>query len=715
MTAKTRNGGWLPNFRRAMGHLGPHRRPLVIGLIAAVGVSVFYTFTVTSVIPVLKIIFAEHESLVQWMQRSETQRRLGVVLGADLPDDPAGLVISNPRDTSPNTKVLPSGARITGLSGEPLSSWAVSAAVARASGEAFPTAQVRYPDGSTQTVTLHLEPNRWWWNLAESAAAWLPTGQAGDTRFRTLVVVMVAMVVIALLGGICRFVNDGLVATAVLRAMHDLRTRLAEHTLRLPMDWHSTHPAGDTLARFATDIDKVRVGMTTLFGKVIREPLKAVGLLFIALLLDWRMLVVGVVGLPIGALAIRAFGKMVKRAQRSESESWGRLLDHLGERLGGIRVVKAANMQHAESERFAGEDLRLTRAQTHIELVDAASNPVLETLAVLAVSGFIIYGGYRVIYGELDPSALFGAVICLGGIFDPLRKLGNVNNRLQSAEASAQRLFDLLDLPVEAAERDATAGELKPFENNIEFRGITYAYPSNPARPVLRDVTLRVERGQVVALVGPNGSGKTTLVSLLMRFFEPTAGEIRIDGQPIAGVSLASLRKQIGLVTQEAIVFSGTVRENIAYGCDGVATSALEAAARVARVEEFVREMQVEHDGQATLGYDAWVSGRTLSGGQRQRIVLARAVLRDPPILVLDEATSQVDAESERKIQDALEELMKDRTTFIIAHRFSTIARADLTVVLNEGRVIGIGQHEALLRTCPFYETLVKTQFANGV
>jgi ABC-type multidrug transport system fused ATPase/permease subunit len=231
---------------------------------------------------------------------------------------------------------------------------------------------------------------------------------------------------------------------------------------------------------------------------------------------------------------------------------------------------------------------------------------------------------------------------------------------------------------------------------------------------VLQDINLTVSKGECVALVGANGSGKTTLVSLLMRFFEPTSGQIFIDGRDIAEFSLYSLRRQIGLVTQDAVIFTGTLRENLSYGTANVSEERLLAAARLAHVDEFARNLRIEDDGRITTGYDAHISARTLSGGQRQRIALARAVLPDPPILILDEATSQVDSESERRIQEALDDVTRGRTTFIIAHRFSTIARANRIVVLNEGRIIGCGTHDELLQSCPFYVSLCQTQFTHG-
>ena len=710
-----RSERWSPNFRRVVRYLRPHRRPLVIGLVAAVGVSIFYTFSVSSIVPVLKIIFAEHESLVDWLYRVETERRLGITLPADVPDDPHGLVIAAVRDSSPSAGTLHPGDRIVSIAGEPGSSYQLAERVASYAGVQLADVPVADGDGRIRQVNLQLRDHRGWWDIARSTAQHLPAGRTPRDRFNMLLVVMTAVVVISLLGGVCRFINEGLIAAAVQRTMHDVRTTLAEHTLRLPLQWHSRQAAGDTLSRFATDISKVEVGLSTVFGKVAREPLKALGVLALTILLDWRMLVIALVCLPIGMVVIRTFGRLVKLAQRRASESWGRLLDHLAERLAGIRVVKAYNMEQAEGRRFATEDRELTHAQTRIEYVDAASNPVLEMLASLAISAFILYGGSRVFNQQLEPHMLFGAVICLGGIFDPLRKLSNVNNRLQAAEASARRLFEVMDIPREEPARPtADLAELLPFRDALEFRDVAFAYPSDPERLVLHGVNLRVQKGQVVALVGANGSGKTTLISLLLRFFEPTRGQLLIDGQDIAGVTLRSLRDQIGLVTQEAVIFSDTVRANIVYGANGVADENVHRAARLAHVDEFIRTLHVEHEGAVTTGYEARINARTLSGGQRQRIVLARAILRDPPILILDEATSQVDSESEQRIQEALEDVTRDRTTFIIAHRFSTIARADLIVVLDAGRIVGLGCHEELLNTCPFYGTLVKTQFAHG-
>jgi subfamily B ATP-binding cassette protein MsbA len=704
---------WWPHFRRACSGLWQHRRPLIAGLLMAVVVSVFYTTSVSSVIPLLKVIFAREETLVDWMHRVEVQRRLDVVLGADLPNDPGGLLLPHVRPESRSADVLSPGDRIVAIDGQGATAYDIMRIVAQHRGKTLPAVTVENEDGVRRTVELKLRKYHWWSSFMERAVRILPAGRDSASRFNTLLIVMVGLVVVSTLGALARFINECFIAVAVQQTMHDLRTHLADHVLRLPLEWHTQQPPGDTLGRFATDIGKVEVGMSTLFGKTIQEPLKAVGIITLTFMIDWRMLVVALLGLPIGAMVIRALGRAVKRAQKRASRSWGRLLDHLGERLAGIRIVKAYGMEAAESRRFEDEGRTLTRAQSQIEIVDAGTKPALETLALIAVAAFVLYGGSRVFQGDLEPNLFFAAVVCMGGLFDPVRKMGNVNNRLQQADASAKRIFELLDLPEEAPKSLRSGSvRLDGFHDAIEFQDVTFAYPGKPDVPVLQNVTFTVQKGQVVAVVGPNGSGKTTLLSLLMRFYDPQSGRIRIDGRDIRELDLDSLRSQIGLVTQDAVVFSDTVRANVAYGANGVTDAQIVRAARLAHIDDFLQELHGDVNGTEVRGYDTPITARSLSGGQRQRIALARAILRDPPILILDEATSQIDTESERKIQEAIEDVTRGRTTFIIAHRFSTIARADLIVVLNEGRLVDVGRHEDLINSSQFYETLCRTQFA---
>jgi len=712
MASSTKNKNGLPNFRQSLKYLRPHRAPLILGLVAAIGVSAFYTFSISSVVPLLKIVFADNETLVDWLHRSETQHRLGIVLAADLPEDPAGLVVTHISADSPNGDILQDGDRIEGLLDDKPGSYALMRLLAAHPNESAQAAVFRPSDNTTQAIELRLQPYRWWTGMLCRAAAVFPSGKDADSRLRTLGIVMASLVLITVMGGLCRLANEGLIALSVQRALHDLRSELAEHVLRLPMHWHGVQPPGDILGRFATDINKLEVGLTTLFGRAIREPMKVIGALTLTALFDWRLLIAAVLGLPIGLIVMGFFGKMVKRSQKRASETWGRLLDHLGEKIAGIRVVKAYGMQKREGARFDAEGRILTRAQTHIEIVDAVTKPALEVLAITAVSGFVMYGAVRVFNQELEPTMFFAALVCLAGVFDPVRKLGKVNNRLQAAEASARRLFELKDVRPEESSTHASTDELPPFANTIEFRNVSFAYPAHSEKLVVSNFCLTVKKGRTVALVGPNGSGKTTLISLLLRFYEPDEGSILFDGRPVAKYSLDSLRRRIGLVTQEAVVFAGAVRENIAYGAeDEIDDARVRRAAELAHVDDFIQTLSVKHEGIVTRGYDAFVSGRTLSGGQRQRLALARAIYRDPPILILDEATSQVDSESERKIQEAVEDVSRDRTTFIIAHRYSTIAHADVTVVLNEGRLVSYGKHAELIETCSFYKKLCRTQF----
>ncbi|MBU0617057.1 MAG: ABC transporter ATP-binding protein/permease, partial [Planctomycetes bacterium] len=553
MSREVRLTSWLPSFRRVLTYVRGHLRPLILGLVAAIGVSVFYTFSISSVVPLLKVVFADHETLADWLHRVETQRRLDIVIAADLPDDPDGLVITRVRPESLSSGVLADGDRIVAIGDESPGSYALMRVVAEHSEESVRAVIVSGVDAERRETELHVHPYHWWSGALCRIASLLPSGKDADSRLRTLAIVMGGLVLITLLGGLCRLANEGLIATSVQRSLHDLRSELAEHVLRLPMQWHGAQPPGDTLGRFATDINKVEVGMTTLFGRAVREPMKAAGVLALTVLIDWRLLIVALVGLPIGLLVMGAFGRTVKRSQKRASESWGRLLDHLGERIAGIREVKAYGMQAAEGRRFEREGRTLTRAQTHIELVDATTKPALEVLAMLAVSAFVVYGATRVFSQQLEPHLFFAAIVCLGGVFDPVRKLGKVNNRLQAAEASARRLLELMDVRIEEpAAPGARLPDLPPLSDAIEFHGISFAYPSHAEKLVLDGIELRVQKGQVVALVGPNGSGKTTLMSLLLRFYEPMRGRILIDGHDIAEVSLESLRSQIGLVTQEA-------------------------------------------------------------------------------------------------------------------------------------------------------------------
>jgi ABC-type multidrug transport system fused ATPase/permease subunit len=371
-----------------------------------------------------------------------------------------------------------------------------------------------------------------------------------------------------------------------------------------------------------------------------------------------------------------------------------------------MRVVKGYTREHYERQHLFRIDRRLLKQQLKMGFVEALTSPVIETLSFVAAAAAILYFATDIVHRPDQTPEFMTLLICLGAIFDPVRKLSTIYPKLQRANAASQRIFELVDSPSEY-DQDAGKPRLTPLRHTIEFDNVTFTYPK-ASRPAVRGVSLTVRRGETIALVGPNGSGKTTLVSLLPRFFPLDSGRILIDGQDTAEVNLSSLRKQFSLITQESVIFADTVKENIAYGRPEASFEEIVEAARKAFADEFIQQMPD--------GYDSVVGehGATLSGGQRQRLAIARAILRNAPILIFDEATSQVDPESELKIHQAIDAFLRDRTAFVIAHRYSTISDADRILVMDDGEMVAVGTHDQLFKSCPLYRRLYETQFRHA-
>ena len=487
----------------------------------------------------------------------------------------------------------------------------------------------------------------------------------------------------------------------------DLRCDNYNVVLRLPTTFFSEKGASDSMSRFIQDTGELARGQMTLFGKTLVEPAKAIASFILAMCISWQLTLLTLIAGPPAFILIRKFGKIMKRASRRALESWASMLAVLEETLTGIRVVKAYTMENAERKRFLHVNRQLLKQQRRMARIDAATAPTVEAMGIIAAMCAVAIAGYWVLnnlYG-MDRDKFFVLLASMFAMFDPVRKLAHVVTRFQRAEAAATRIFELQDQQQE--KRLPNAPMLPPLRENLEFRGVCFRYPG-AAENALTDINLTIGRGETVAIVGPNGCGKTTLVSLLPRLIDPSAGEVLIDGRDVSKMSLRSLRRQIGVVTQETIIFHATIGENIAYGLRRPKHQNILAASEKAYVDEFVCNLPE--------GYDTMVGahGATLSGGQRQRIAIARAILRDPAILIFDEATSQIDADSERRIHQAMEEFVKGRTTLMIAHRFATVLSADRIVVMNEGRIIDTNTHAELLKTCELYKHLYNTQFADS-
>jgi ABC-type multidrug transport system fused ATPase/permease subunit len=513
---------------------------------------------------------------------------------------------------------------------------------------------------------------------------------------------LIVFLILTYLRGIFEFFQEYLVSTAVWRGIMDLRCENYTHVLRAPTMFFLTRGVNDTMSRFIQDTNELARAQATLLGKTLAEPSKAAAVLVLALLLNWKLTLLALVAGPPAYFIIRKLGQKIHRASRKSLESFSSLLGVLEETLTGIRVVKAYTMEGAERKRFFQVNRRLIGQQYKMERIDAATGPLVESLGL--TFGMIAAAGaaYMVFGGKLDPITFLAWMGSLFALFDPVRKLSKVSNRFQAGEAAAKRVFELTDLAPERNPPDSPT--LPRHSRSIRFERVSFRYP-NAAQNALTAVDLEVPAGAACAIVGPNGSGKTTLVSLLPRLLEPAGGRICIDGHDIARSSLRSLRRQIGLVTQDTVLFHASIADNIAYGLRHPRPQDVLSASRRAFVDEFVAQMPD--------GYDTMVGehGTTLSGGQRQRIAIARAILRNPAILIFDEAMSQVDADSERRIQQAMAEFTRGRTTFVIAHRFATVLAANIIVVMNAGLIIDQGTHEQLLGRCELYRHLYSTQF----
>jgi len=490
--------------------------------------------------------------------------------------------------------------------------------------------------------------------------------------------------------GIGAYVSGFLMADVGQRVVRDLRNRLFRHTLDQSAAFFSRRTSGQLVSRITNDVNQVQSVVSETLADLIRESLAVVGFAVTMFYLDWQLALVCMTAAPLIVYPLIRLGQRVRRTSRRGQEQLEQVTHIATEGLAGHRIVKAFGAEGREAKRFSEATHQLYRTNMKITSALSALPPTMEFIGGLAAIAALWYGAGKIGRKELTAGEFSAFLTAAFMMYGPIKKLSRVNAALQQAIAAAQRIFELLDIHSEVREAP-NAPVLAPLEASVEFRDVAFAYDDEPGRFILRHVSFSVRAGQIAAIVGLSGAGKTTLVNLIPRFYDVTEGAILVDGVDVRGVSLKSLRAQTALVTQETVLFDDTITSNIAYGVPDADRQRIEAAARAAHADEFISQLPGRYD--ARIGE----RGQRLSGGQRQRLAIARAILKNSPLLVLDEATSALDAESELLVQDALANLMKDRTTFVIAHRLSTVRRADLIIALERGQVAEIGTHDELV------------------
>jgi subfamily B ATP-binding cassette protein MsbA len=491
------------------------------------------------------------------------------------------------------------------------------------------------------------------------------------------------------------FQRIGLGVTTDIR--NDVYRRLLEQSSR----FHAAHTSGELVSRVVNDVAQMQTAVSARLLDTVQQSVTLLLLVLLLLSTHFQLAVICLLGAPAVVYAIVRFGKGMRRTSHRSQERMAEVTSLLSEGVRGHRVVKAFGMEAFERERFEEATRRHLRVNLRAEMLSTLSSPVVEGIVAIGGAVLLFYSGQKIRAGELTAPLLVQFLANLMLMYDPLRKLNKVNLVLQQALAAAHRLADLLAVPNDIQDRPG-ARALEQVSEGLRFEGISFAYADVP---VLQGFDLEIPRGRTVALVGPSGAGKTTVVNLVPRFFDPDRGRITVDGYDIRDVTLSSLRSLIGIVTQETILFNDTIRNNIAYGRADLPQERVREAAAAAYADDFINEL--------AEGYDTVVGewGLRLSGGQRQRLAIARALLKNAPILILDEATSQLDSESESLVQKALHNLMQGRTTLVIAHRMSTVKEADSIVVLEAGRVVEQGTHDELMREGGIYKRFVELQF----
>ncbi len=517
-----------------------------------------------------------------------------------------------------------------------------------------------------------------------------------------LIFVCVIIVVSVFLANLFRYASALTLAKIRAQVIFRMRMRIFDQVTQLHLGYFSTERKGDILSRITNDVQEVEYSVVNTLRVAFKEPATIIGYFLVLLFMSAKLTLFTMLVMPISGFLIAEIAKRLKQKATQSQESLGRLLSLLDETLSGMRIVKAFNARPLIRRRFKEEVGAYAQLTVSMARKQEAASPLSEFMGVTVVAGILLYGGVLVLNNTsaLSASEFITYIILFSQILSPAKAISNALSSIQRGLASGERIFSIIDTPPLIQDRP-DARELTRFEHQIRFENVWFAYEQDA---VLKDINLTVEKGTTVALVGPSGGGKSTLADLIPRFYDPTEGTIYLDDQPLTAYTMASVRRQMGIVTQESILFNDTIFNNIAFGKPNASAEEVMQAARIANAHDFILETPEQY--QTLVGE----RGTKLSGGQRQRISIARAVLKNPPILILDEATSALDSESERLVQEALTNLMRNRTSVVIAHRLSTIQHADEIVVVQQGKITERGRHEDLVEQGGLYSKLTAMQ-----
>lgn len=541
-----------------------------------------------------------------------------------------------------------------------------------------------------------------WAKLSESTIAGLPEGP-----FNAVLFIVMGLGVLTLIGATANFLHAYFSLTMVSQTIGRIRRDCFDRVVHWPLSTVQSHGPSDIVSRIVYDTGTLGGGLNALLSKALAQVTKAIGAVLAALYLDWKVVLVTIPVAVVMGVIIRKLGKRIRRASRGALQSYAGLYQTANEAVGHLRVVKVHSGEPAESARFTATNDEVIRQELRVRTARAVSGPLIETLTILVLGGLMLIGTKAIIDKAVEPGEFLTVLAALALAASQLKPLTGFISDMQQSGAAATRLRELLGTAVEPA----TGVAIPRHRESIVFENVSFTYPGARVRAI-DGVTLEIKHGSTVALVGPNGSGKTTLLALIPRLYEPDSGRVLIDGVPISGARLDSLRAQIGVVTQDTVLFKGSIRANLLYGAPAATEDQLRDATQKARAEEFVLAK--------AGGFDALLAegGAGLSGGQRQRLAIARAILREPAILILDEATSMIDADSEAKIAAAIDDFVSEsharRTCLIVAHRLSTVVHADRIVVMDQGRLVDQGTHAELLQRCAVYQQIAEHQLVRA-